>query len=170
MRTHSTLHMICGTQPATDVQLLSQDAPADSEFQRFADAAKQGNLVPLYERVMSDQLTPVLAYRCLVREDDREAPSFLFESVVNGNQQVRATTGLIPTTCTCNSLQGRYSFIGAQPSLEIVATQGRVVILDHEAGTRVEREVGLRSTCWYTAQRSTACNMGHACVTPVISS
>lgn len=37
--------------------------------------------------------------------------------------------------------QGRYSFIGAQPSLEVVATQGRVVILDHEAGTRVEREV-----------------------------
>ena len=30
----------------------------------------------------------VLAYRCLVKEDDREAPSFLFESVVNGTQQV----------------------------------------------------------------------------------
>ena len=39
---------------------------------------------------MADQLTPVLAYRCLVKEDDREAPSFLFESVVNGTQQVRA--------------------------------------------------------------------------------
>lgn len=77
------------------MQLLSHDAPADSEFQRFADAAQQGNLVPLYERVMSDQLTPVLAYRCLVREDDREAPSFLFESVVNGDQQVRVH-------CTCN--------------------------------------------------------------------
>jgi len=49
----------------------------------------QGNLVPLYERVMADQLTPVLAYRCLVKEDDREAPSFLFESVTNGTQQVR---------------------------------------------------------------------------------
>ena len=50
----------------------------------------QGNLVPLYERVMADQLTPVLAYRCLVKEDDREAPSFLFESVTNGTQQARA--------------------------------------------------------------------------------
>lgn len=47
--------------------------------------------MPLYERVMADQLTPVLAYRCLVKEDDREAPSFLFESVTNGTQQVRVT-------------------------------------------------------------------------------
>lgn len=91
------------TNHITDVQLLSQDAPGDSEFQRFADAAQQGNLVPLYERVMSDQLTPVLAYRCLVREDDREAPSFLFESVVNGDQQVPRLFGgprSMPTCCT----------------------------------------------------------------------
>lgn len=106
--------------PPTDV--LAEDLTADSEFQRFAQAAQQGNLVPLYERVMSDQLTPVLAYRCLVREDDRDAPSFLFESVVNGDQQ------------------GRYSFVGAQPSLEVVATKGQVVVLDHEAGTRTETQ------------------------------
>lgn len=55
-----------------------------------ASTLPQGNLVPLYERVMADQLTPVLAYRCLVKEDDREAPSFLFESVTNGTQQVRS--------------------------------------------------------------------------------
>jgi hypothetical protein len=42
---------------------------------------------------MADQLTPVLAYRCLVKEDDREAPSFLFESVTNGTQQVRVGVG-----------------------------------------------------------------------------
>ena len=45
------------------------------------EAAKRSNLVPLYQCIFSDQLTPVLAYRCLVKEDDREAPSFLFESV-----------------------------------------------------------------------------------------
>lgn len=50
--------------------------------------ARSPHPMPLYERVMGDQLTPVLAYRCLVKEDDREAPSFLFESVVNGTQQV----------------------------------------------------------------------------------
>lgn len=64
------------------------DLSFDKEFERFKAAAAKGNLVPLYERVMADQLTPVLAYRCLVKEDDREAPSFLFESVVAGTQQV----------------------------------------------------------------------------------
>lgn len=37
--------------------------------------------MPLYRCIFSDQLTPVLAYRCLVDKDDREAPSFLYESV-----------------------------------------------------------------------------------------
>jgi hypothetical protein len=45
----------------------------------------------MFERLFSDSLTPVLAYRCLVKEDDRDAPSFLFESVTNGDQSVRAT-------------------------------------------------------------------------------
>lgn len=44
--------------------------------------------MPLFQRILSDHLTPVLAYRCLVAEDERSAPSFLFESVVNGEQQV----------------------------------------------------------------------------------
>lgn len=45
--------------------------------------------MPLDARLFSDQLTPVTAYRTLVAADDREAPSFLFESVVNGTQTVR---------------------------------------------------------------------------------
>ena len=60
----------------------------DKEFQEFKQAASQGNLVPMYERLFSDQLTPVLAYRCLVDQTDRESPSFLFESVTNGDQTV----------------------------------------------------------------------------------
>ena len=44
--------------------------------------------MPLDARLFSDQLTPVTAYRTLVAADDREAPSFLFESVVNGTQTV----------------------------------------------------------------------------------
>lgn len=44
------------------------------------------NLVPLRHTIFSDHLTPVLAYRCLVKEDDRESPSFLFESVEPGTQ------------------------------------------------------------------------------------
>lgn len=55
-------------------------------MKKFAEASKHGNVVPLYHSIFSDQLTPVLAYRCLVKEDDREAPSFLFESVEPGFQ------------------------------------------------------------------------------------
>lgn len=51
---------------------------------KFKEAAKHGNLIPLYRPMFCDHLTPVLAYRCLVKEDDRDAPSFLFESVEPG--------------------------------------------------------------------------------------
>ncbi|MCZ6735925.1 MAG: anthranilate synthase component I, partial [Planctomycetota bacterium] len=69
-------------------------------FRRLAD---RGNLIPIVQRVMGDQLTPVLAYRRLVAPDDRTAPSFLLESVESG------------TTV------GRYSFLGAQPVIEVIA-------------------------------------------------
>ena len=49
-----------------------------------------------------------------------QMPSFLFESVVNGNQQ------------------GRYSLVGSQPALEVIAQGSRVTVLDHEAGSRTE--------------------------------
>lgn len=64
-------------------------SPADSsvnQLTKFKEAAEKGNLVPLYRCVFSDHLTPILAYRCLVKEDDRDAPSFLFESVEPGLQ------------------------------------------------------------------------------------
>ena len=62
----------------------------DAGLRAFREAVQGGaNLVPLFQRILSDHLTPVLAYRCLVREDERTAPSFLFESVINGDQQVR---------------------------------------------------------------------------------
>lgn len=54
------------------------------QSERFTKASKNGNLIPLYQTIFSDHLTPVLAYRCLVKEDDRDAPSFLFESVEPG--------------------------------------------------------------------------------------
>jgi hypothetical protein len=62
------------------------DCDAAAAFREAADSG--ANLVPLSQRILSDHLTPVLAYRCLVKEDQRSAPSFLFESVVNGDQQV----------------------------------------------------------------------------------
>ena len=59
--------------------------PVDQSV-KFREASKNGNLVPVYRCIFSDHLTPVIAYRCLVKEDDRDAPSFLFESVEPGLQ------------------------------------------------------------------------------------
>lgn len=60
----------------------------EEDRRRFFEAAARGtgkgNLVPMWECIVSDHLTPVLAYRCLVPEDDVDAPSFLFESVEQG--------------------------------------------------------------------------------------
>ena len=69
------------------------------EFMKLA--AKGHNLIPLYRRLFNDQLTPILAYRCLVKEDERDAPSFLLESVVGGTQI------------------GRFSFLGSRPYMEV---------------------------------------------------
>ncbi|KAM1141532.1 hypothetical protein EV1_041096 [Malus domestica] len=93
-----------------------------TESSKFVEASKNGNLVPLYKCIFSDQLTPVLAYRCLVKEDDREAPSFLFESVEQ-------------------NLQGRFSVVGSQPTMEIVAKENKVTIMDHEEGRMTEEFV-----------------------------
>ncbi|KAH8499066.1 hypothetical protein H0E87_017828 [Populus deltoides] len=98
----------------------------DNQVARFQEASKNGNLIPLYRYIFSDHLTPVLAYRCLVREDDRDAPSFLFESV---------EPGLDASTI------GRYSVVGAQPRMEIVAKENMVTIMDHYEGRRMEEIV-----------------------------
>lgn len=68
----------------------------------------------------------MLAYRCLVKEDDREAPSFLFESVEPGFK---------------SSSVGRYSVVGAQPSMEIVAKENVVTVMDHHEGKKTEEFV-----------------------------
>jgi anthranilate synthase component 1 len=73
------------------------------DFESFQQLAEQGNLIPIYRQLMSDQLTPVLAYRRLVKPDDRFAASFLLESVVGGEHAAR------------------YSFIGAQPMAQVIA-------------------------------------------------
>ncbi|KAK0604990.1 hypothetical protein LWI29_021638 [Acer saccharum] len=96
------------------------------QSEKFQEASKSGNLIPLYRCIFSDHLTPVIAYRCLVKEDDRDAPSFLFESVEPG-LQVSST--------------GRYSVIGAQPTIEIVAKENMVTVMDHEEGKRTEEIV-----------------------------
>ena len=73
---------------------------------------------------MSDQLTPVLAYRRLVLPDERTAPSFLFESVENG------------------ASVGRHSILGARPSIELTARGFSCTIVDHRRQTRRTVESG----------------------------
>eukprot|EP00271_Cylindrocystis_brebissonii_P011597 TRINITY_DN29464_c0_g1_i1.p1 TRINITY_DN29464_c0_g1~~TRINITY_DN29464_c0_g1_i1.p1 ORF type:complete len:678 (-),score=103.74 TRINITY_DN29464_c0_g1_i1:1033-3066(-) len=92
-----------------------------ADFMHFQEASGRGNLVPMFRRIFSDHLTPVLAYRCLVPEADRDAPSFLFESVEHGAAGSRA---------------GRFSYVGAQPALEVVAKENVVNVMDHLKGTR----------------------------------
>ncbi len=65
---------------------------------------------PVGVRLLSDQLSPVLAYRRLVAPDRRLEPSFLFESVEGGERQ------------------GRYSILGAHPVFEIIARGGMVTL------------------------------------------
>ena len=63
-----------------------------------------------------DHLNPVMAYRRLVAKDDRTAPSFLFESVENGDEI------------------GRFSYLGANPACEIIAYGTDVTIRNLESG------------------------------------
>ena len=94
---------------------MSKNIP---NFQTFTNLAKEatapGKVIPVFRRIMSDQITPVLAYRRMVRPDDRMAPSFLLESVIGGDRQ------------------GRYSFLGANPSAQIIARRNTVEYIDHD--------------------------------------
>lgn len=118
----------CATE-ATDTLTTTAADPlpslpsSSSDYVKFVEMSKNGNLIPLYRCIFSDHLTPVLAYRCLVSQDDRDAPSFLFESVEQGQMGTNV---------------GRFSIVGAQPAMEIVAKENSVTIMDHERGTREE--------------------------------
>lgn len=83
------------------------------DFADFRTAAADVDLVPVYRRLTADTLTPVSAY-CKVQWG---ASSFLFESVVGGEKV------------------GRYSFLGADPFLQIEAHGNDVTIKTNAAGS-----------------------------------
>jgi len=76
------------------------------DFQTFESLAGHTDLVPVYRQLVSDTLTPVSAYARIQQGDS----AFLFESVVGGERI------------------GRYSFLGADPFLQIDAFGNRVVV------------------------------------------
>ena len=94
--------------------------PDFETFKRLAESG-QGNVIPLYRRLMSDQLSPVLVYRRLVRPDRRMAPSFLLESVVGGERV------------------GHYSYMGARPMTQVVASGPNVRHVSDDADDRTYR-------------------------------
>jgi hypothetical protein len=92
---------------------MQDESGAVSGFEQFSRLATDHNIVPVYERLAGDQITPVVAFSRLVHLQGRAVPSFLFESVQNGTDT------------------GRFSFVGTSPALEILAKGHEVVILNH---------------------------------------
>lgn len=95
-------------------------------LEAFIKLASQPNvrMVPLWQKVFSDQLTPVEAYRCLVSEKDLATPSFLLESVNHANQT------------------GRYSLLGARPVCDVVAYAHDITVTTYDSehvSSRYER-------------------------------
>lgn len=72
----------------------------------YRSLAAEFDFVPIYRRLLSDQLTPVSAFRLL---DDGHTPACLFESVVGGESI------------------GRYSFIAIGPRSRVYAFRNEVV-------------------------------------------
>lgn len=93
---------------------LSRDSLIQLVERERREHADRAIAVPLGVRLLSDQLTPVLAYRRLVSPDERTAPSFLLESVEGGDRQ------------------GRHSILGARPALEVLATKDEITIEPHD--------------------------------------
>ncbi len=84
------------------------------DFEEFRRLAGDAGLVPVYRQLLSDTLTPVSAY-CKVQSG---TCSFLFESVIGGEKV------------------GRYSFVGADPFLELEAYGTEVVIRERNGEER----------------------------------
>jgi anthranilate synthase component I len=80
------------------------------DLETFRQLARQHSLVPVYRRLVSDTLTPVTAFRKI----DTGGSACLFESVVGGEKV------------------GRYSFLAADPFLELAAYGTQVTISDAE--------------------------------------
>ena len=85
-------------------------------FEDFASRAGSAACVPVYRQLVGDNLTPVSAFSRI----ERQAPSFLFESVVGGEKV------------------GRYSFLGTEPFLRFEA-RGRSIRVLESAPPAIER-------------------------------
>jgi anthranilate synthase component 1 len=87
--------------------------------EEFAQLARQGNTVPVYCRLLSDNLTPVTAF---ARVSATTPHAFLLESVVGGEKIAR------------------YSFIAAKPFLTFQANRDQVLVESAQDGRKAEEK------------------------------
>ncbi|MCA9250143.1 MAG: hypothetical protein KDA54_03330, partial [Phycisphaerales bacterium] len=83
-------------------------SPSLPEFEALA---KSADMVPVYCRILSDQLTPVSAFARLAENEEH---AFLFESVVGGEKIAR------------------YSFLATKPAAQFRATRNDVTYISSE--------------------------------------
>ena len=86
-------------------------------FDDFLGLAGEAPCVPVYRQVTADALTPVSAFRKI----ERDAPSFLFESVIGGEKV------------------GRFSFLGTEPFVTFEARGDQVVITSRADPSKATR-------------------------------
>ena len=81
--------------------------------EEFRLRAQRGNLIPVYREILADRLTPVSAFEVLTatRREEDNPYAFLLESVEGGERL------------------GRYSFLGANPSL-VFRSKGRMATIE----------------------------------------
>ncbi|MGE5411497.1 MAG: anthranilate synthase component I [Clostridiales bacterium] len=89
-------------------------------FIEFEGLAKEYNLIPVYEKITADMLTPVLAY-LKIREKDKNC--FLLESV-----EARESIG-------------RYSFIGKDPKMILSNCANRLSVFENGKRTELEDNI-----------------------------
>src|SRR3954469_17688467 len=86
------------------------------DFATFSKLAATADYVPVYRRLLSDVLTPVSAFHKI----DDGGCACLFESVIGGEKV------------------GRYSFLAAEPFLEIEAHGSRVTVTRGQAAEELD--------------------------------
>jgi anthranilate synthase component 1 len=87
--------------------------------EEFVELARQGNTVPVYCQLLSDNLTPVTAFASVSADTEH---AFLLESVVGGEKI------------------GQYSFIAANPFLRFQATRDQILIESADTGQSEQRQ------------------------------
>jgi anthranilate synthase component I len=96
--------------------------PHSPDFESFRNLASQHQLIPVVRRVLSDTLSPVTAFQLLDGDiNDRGLCACLFESVVGGEKV------------------GRYSFLTANPFLQIEARGNDIELTEFSASSKAPK-------------------------------